>query len=79
MGKNARELKDLLSQLSSLKKGNVKKIIDSRLIEFKELGKSSEDDIFSELCFCLLTANYSAEGGMRRQNVLGNNFGTLSL
>jgi len=34
-------------------------------------------DWFSELCFCLLTANYTAEGGMRIQKEAGD-FSALS-
>ncbi|HID73410.1 TPA: N-glycosylase/DNA lyase [Candidatus Micrarchaeota archaeon] len=38
-------------------------VVRRRLREF-----SRNDDWFSELCFCILTANYTAEGGMRIQN-----------
>ncbi len=34
-------------------------------------------DWFSEMCFCLMTANYTAEGGMRIQNE-GGDFSKLS-
>ncbi len=71
-------MKDLLSRLDSLKRSNIKKTIDTRLTEFRGLGKSPNGNIFSELCFCLLTANYSAEGGMRIQNSIGDGFCSLS-
>lgn len=42
--------------------------------EFERLGKSNIDNIFSELCFCLLTANFTAEGGIRIQKALEREF-----
>lgn len=49
-------------------------MISARVKEFKKLGKKSSREIFKELCFCLLTANYSAEGGIRIQKKIGNGF-----
>jgi len=39
---------------------NKKSDIQKRLHEFKEAGKGSAKDIFSELCFCLLTPQSNA-------------------
>jgi N-glycosylase/DNA lyase len=52
-------------------------LIDQRMSEFSELGKKDEKELFKELCFCLLTANYSAEGGMRIEEAVGDGFLTL--
>lgn len=57
--------------------GDMKKVVDARISEFAELGRKDEKAIFSEMCFCILTANYSAEGGIRIQKALGNGFATL--
>jgi len=57
-----------------LKKGGLKEKVDSRLREFREVGKKSNDEIFNEMCFCILTANYSAEGGMHIQKSVGKGF-----
>ncbi len=51
-------MENLIRKVEELKKSNAKKIIDERINEFKNIKKS---DIFSELCFCILTANSSAE------------------
>jgi N-glycosylase/DNA lyase len=59
------------------KGGSLKKVIDARMAEFSELGKKDEKELFKEMCFCLLTANYSAEGGIRMQREVGNGFLTL--
>jgi N-glycosylase/DNA lyase len=48
------------------------------MVEFKELGNGNAQTLFNELCFCLLTANYTAEGGIRIQKAIGNGFISLS-
>lgn len=38
--------------------------VEDRIKEFEAIGmRMDQEEIFSELCFCLLTANYTAEGG----------------
>lgn len=59
-------MKKLLCEIGKLKRGKVRRIVESRLKEFKENGKNP-DKIFSELCFCICTANNSAERGLRAQ------------
>ncbi len=62
----------------------IKPYVDKRLSEFKELGKTGKTtfdfrpfadyvytaDLFSELCFCLLTANSSALTGIKLQSFI---------
>lgn len=67
-------MKKLLKQIEALKRSSVRKKVDVRMKEFAQIrgkGKSSEERIFSELCFCLLTANFTAERGMKIQDALG--------
>ena len=45
----------------------VKKLIDERMDSFKEKWEK-RDEWFSELCFCILTANSSAKIGIKIQN-----------
>ena len=45
--------------------------IGSRLASFNELNKKGNKEWFSELCFCLLTANSKAETAIAIQNELG--------
>ena len=68
----------LLRKISSLKSSGIKKTIDSRVAEFEAAGNSGEDKLFSELCFCLLTANFDAERAIKIQNQLNGEFATLS-
>lgn len=65
------ENKELFMELEKVKRSHVRKTIEERLEEFREAGEGGEERWFSELCFCILTANYTAHGGMRIQNELG--------
>jgi len=47
--------------------------VSRRIREFEEIGRKKEN-AFSELCFCILTANYSAEGGLRIQEKCSEEF-----
>ncbi|WMT51537.1 MAG: N-glycosylase/DNA lyase [Ferroplasma sp.] len=50
------------------------KKINERAIDFINMGKSRNDSLFIELCFCILTANTSAEMGIRTQRTIMNGF-----
>ncbi len=45
-------------------------LIDDRLKEFKILNKKGSNEWFSELCFCLLTANSKAQTAIKIQDYL---------
>lgn len=57
--------KDLIEQLKS----NL--LIETRLAEFKHLAKQNTEQWFSELCFCILTANSKAQTALSIQAELG--------
>lgn len=60
---------ELIDDISKLKKDKrVVSLIDSRIDTFKENQKKGNEYWFSELCFCILTANSSASLGIRIQN-----------
>ncbi len=69
---------ELISEIKKLQESEVKQTIDSRMNEFYELGEQGNEELFKELCFCLLTANFSAHGGIKIQNAIGNEFHSLS-
>jgi N-glycosylase/DNA lyase len=48
----------------------------ARIAEFENASRD-ERTLFSELCYCILTANYTAEGGMRIQREIGDGFARL--
>ena len=68
----------LIDELLRLKKSDVSGVVDKRLAEFKRLGEGSNNDIFKELCFCILTANFNAEKSIIIQRELGDGFLFLS-
>jgi len=64
----------LINQIEQLKKSQIAEIIANRIKEFEEAGKSKQDKVFSELCFCLLTANFQAEKCIQIQNEMARGF-----
>ncbi|MFN3975933.1 MAG: N-glycosylase/DNA lyase [Aquificaceae bacterium] len=74
----------MFEELTALKE-KIGEHVKGRLLEFKRLGKEGrttfdfrpyadyvyEADIFSELCFCILTANSSALLGIKLQSIIG--------
>jgi N-glycosylase/DNA lyase len=47
--------------------------VKQRMQQFQEIGKD-EESVFSELCFCILTANFRADVGIRIQEAVGEDF-----
>ncbi len=70
-------MRGLLRRIGSLKGGEAGFRVAMRMAEFKARGMQQSGELFKELCFCLLTANYSAEGGMRVQEAIGDGFLSL--
>ena len=65
------KIKDILT----LNKYNyIRKIVQRRIKEFEEIGKSDISRIFSELSFCILTANYKADKCIEIQEDIGKGF-----
>ncbi|MEK7375568.1 MAG: N-glycosylase/DNA lyase [Candidatus Margulisiibacteriota bacterium] len=71
-------MRKLLKAVKAVQGSEIKKVIDDRIRGFKSLGGKNIDDIFSELCFCLLTANFNAERGIKIQKEIGKGFHDLS-
>lgn len=67
----------LIDEIEKLKDSEVGELIRGRIREFEEVGRSKEDKVFSELCFCLLTANFQAEKCIRIQKDMGRGFEIL--
>lgn len=71
-------MKGILECVNELKNSGLRKTVDSRMKEFRKLRKGTPEEIFSELCFCILTANFSAERGIRIQKEIGGGFSELT-
>lgn len=65
----------LISKIKQAQLSPIKKTIDARLKDFKKVA-SNQDKIFSELCFCLLTANFQAEKSIQIQRDIEHLFHT---
>jgi N-glycosylase/DNA lyase len=70
-------MKELLDILNILVNSEVQLTINERINEFDEFRDKSLTDIFGELCFCIMTANCSAEKCIEVQNGIGNGFHEL--
>lgn len=68
-------IKDIIKEL---KKSSVGLLVKRRLEDFLRKREEGDESWFSELCFCILTANYKAKEGMRIQEMLGCSFHKLS-
>lgn len=71
-------MKKIIIGIENLKRNTVSRLINKRTLEFKKLGKKSNREVFKELCFCLLTANFDAERAIKIQDAVGDGFVTLS-
>lgn len=67
-------MEELIRVIEELKNSEIREIVDFRMKEFEELGKKQSEEIFKELCFCLLTANFSASGGIKMQKEINEGF-----
>ena len=72
-------MKELLIDINSLVNSPIKKIVDKKMSGFRRiLDKKNENILFSELCFCLLTANFNAKRAIHIQNKIKSGFKHLS-
>lgn len=73
-------MKQLIKEICVLRESDIKKRVDARAKDFRTLGKKDSKEWFSELCFCILTANSTAKKGIEIQSCLGHKgFTSLSL
>ena len=71
-------MNDLTNKIITLINSDISKLVDDRIQEFKEIDKKSNDELFKELCFCILTANFDAEKSIKIQKEIGECFLTDS-
>ena len=71
-------MSSLIQKINKLKISEISRQVDSRIKEFKKLDKESNNELFKELCFCILTANFNAERSIKIQEEIGECFYTDS-
>ena len=64
-------MEKLIRDIKRLQEDSVSKIITKRLKEFESFKARSNGEWFSELCFCILTANSKAKTALEIQKQLG--------
>ncbi len=65
-------MKNLVKEIKALKNSSVKETVKRRLKEFESFKSKGTKDWFSELCFCILTANSKAVTALAIQKELGS-------
>ena len=68
----------LLADVRVLEKGDVGKLVEKRMREFEANGRRRGCGVFNEMCFCILTANYTAERAIMIQKCVGDGFTSMS-
>jgi N-glycosylase/DNA lyase len=72
-------MNELIEKVRQLEGSSINDIINQRLEEFSSFKNKSEDEWFSELCFCILTANAKQKTGAAIQSqIQAEGFKTLS-
>jgi N-glycosylase/DNA lyase len=69
---------DLIKAIEELKKNEVRDLVNTRMSEFSMIREASQEQIFSELCFCIMTANCGAEKCIEIHEHIGDEFIDLS-
>ncbi len=64
-------MKNIVQKVRQLQKKPVAKKVKEQLLEFESFKRKSGKQWFSELCFCILTANSRAETAIKIQETLG--------
>ncbi len=64
-------MKQLVKDILKLKKSDIRKVIDKKISDFEKFKNKSTKEWFSELCFCILTANSKAKTAIAIQKRLG--------
>ena len=65
---------DLINSITQLQSSEISEVIDNRITEFSGIRKNSIEDIFIEMCFCIMTANCGAEKCIEIHELIGNDF-----
>ncbi|GGM69901.1 N-glycosylase [Thermogymnomonas acidicola] len=68
----------VIDAVSALMDTPVRSEVESRAEEFRVLRSSDPLTLFGELCFCIITANTSAELGLRMQRLVPKEFFAFS-
>lgn len=71
-------MQNLIDEVELLKNSEISEVVTNRINEFKKIKKGSSDELFKELCYCILTAGFSAEKCIKTHKEIGDGFLTYS-
>ncbi|MFX0087448.1 MAG: N-glycosylase, partial [Candidatus Hodarchaeota archaeon] len=71
-------MQELFQEIQTLKNSEIKTRINTRLTEFSVIKTKSIEEIFKELCFCIMTANCGAMKCIEVHEHIGEEFLHLS-
>ncbi len=77
MSRTEKNIEDLIREIKKLRQTTIQQKISQRLREFSTFSDASDDELFQELCFCLLTANFNAERAIKIQKEINRGFLTF--
>ena len=69
-------MNELLTNIQKLKHSRIQLKIQKRIQDFKNVNTLSAEELFQELCFCILTANFNAERSIHIHKQIHNCFCT---
>jgi len=67
-------MQELIDKIQEIKNSEIERIIQKRKKQFEKVKVLGENSIFNELCFCFMTANFSAQGSIKIQDAIGEGF-----
>ena len=71
-------MQNLIDSINQLKNSEISEVIDNRIKEFASIRENSIEEIFIEMCFCIMTANCGAEKCIEIHELIGDDFLNLS-
>ncbi|NVM17133.1 MAG: N-glycosylase/DNA lyase [Candidatus Lokiarchaeota archaeon] len=71
-------MNELIISIETLKNSDISNTVDKRMDQFSSVSGSGIDEIFKELCFCIMTANCGAKKCIEVQQKINDGFLTYS-
>src|SRR3989344_369760 len=67
-------MNEIISKIENLRNNEIREVIERRMSEFESFKEKSDNDVFKELCFCLMTANFNAAKSIMIQKEINDGF-----
>ena len=72
------KMEKVINRVNKLKNLPLKNIVNKRMQDFSYFQNATNEEVFLELCFCFMTANFQAAKSWEIQKNLGSEFWTLN-